>query len=37
MFNQAPDDAADPKPFFEANAPKTDLTGEVVVKLSAAE
>uniref|UniRef100_A0AC34FZ23 MSP domain-containing protein n=1 Tax=Panagrolaimus sp. ES5 TaxID=591445 RepID=A0AC34FZ23_9BILA len=37
MFNEAPADATDPKPLFEPNAPKNDLTGEVIVKLSAAE
>ena len=37
LFNEAPADATDAKPFFEPNAPKTDMTGEVVVKLSAAE
>uniref|UniRef100_A0AC35FV61 MSP domain-containing protein n=1 Tax=Panagrolaimus sp. PS1159 TaxID=55785 RepID=A0AC35FV61_9BILA len=37
MFNEAPADATDASKFFEANAPKTELTGEFILKLSAAE
>uniref|UniRef100_A0AC34QE44 Major sperm protein n=1 Tax=Panagrolaimus sp. JU765 TaxID=591449 RepID=A0AC34QE44_9BILA len=37
MFKDVPKDATDPKPFFDPSSPKTELTGEITLKLSAAE